>query len=370
MKSKLETLAITIIMLITIGIIIFLAMILYDEFTQTNIVNEVEEFVSNITINNDIKEKDIQEETLEVIADSSQKYNNNEVTTKEEEKFYNQLDETAKLIYKAMDENREEMKTGKYQINLGSSVSNILYKNDGEDLLKYHFQSAIEAYTYDNPDVFYIDFGKLYLNIETTTRGKSVTYKVFIDEGDNENYLIQEFSSKQEIDEALSEINNINQYFIQNKKEDTYSNIKIVHDYLVDSIEYEKTSSEKNVYNLYGALVNKRCVCEGYAKAFKYLMDELDIPCTIVIGEATNSDGVTEKHAWNYVQIDEQWYAIDCTWDDPIIIGIGFLSNSSKYKYFLKGEIEFNKDHIKNGQFTENGMIFEFPTLSKYNYSN
>ena len=41
---------------------------------------------------------------------------------------------------------------------------------------------------------------------------------------------------------------------------------------------------------------------------------------------------------------------------------------SLKYKYFLKGEDEFNKSHTPNGQFTENGRIFEYPNLSKENY--
>ena len=38
-------------------------------------------------------------------------------------------------------------------------------KDNGEELLGYYYQSAIEAYIYDNPDVFYIEFSKLYLNI-------------------------------------------------------------------------------------------------------------------------------------------------------------------------------------------------------------
>ena len=97
-------------------------------------------------------------------------------------------------------------------------------------------------------------------------------------------------------------------------------------------------------------------------------MDALNIPCIIVPGLATNSEGNTENHAWNYVQINNIWYAVDCTWDDPILIGPGFLTNSSKYKYFLKGETEMNKTHIPKGQLTENGKIFEFPVLSQTNY--
>ena len=105
-------------------------------------------------------------------------------------------------------------------------------------------------------------------------------------------------------------------------------------------------------------------VCEGYARSFKYLMDALEIPCVVVIGEATNSNGETENHAWNYVQLDSRWYAIDATWDDPVIVGGGSLNNASKYKYFLKDGATFSKDHIPSGQFTPDGKIFEYPSLN------
>jgi transglutaminase/protease-like cytokinesis protein 3 len=106
----------------------------------------------------------------------------------------------------------------------------------------------------------------------------------------------------------------------------------MVHDYLVETIDYDSSLSKDNIYNIFGALISKECVCEGYAKSFKYLMDGLNIPCTMVIGKARNSSGNTESHAWNYVKIDEKWYAIDVTWDDPVVIGIGNLDRTRKYK--------------------------------------
>ena len=110
----------------------------------------------------------------------------------------------------------------------------------------------------------------------------------------------------------------------------------MVHDYLIDNAEYDQTLAKPNIRNIYGTLIEKSCVCEGYAEAFKYLLDALDIPCVIVSGTATNSQGETENHAWNYVQLNGIWYAVDCTWDDPIIIGNGKINESIKYQYFFK----------------------------------
>lgn len=375
MKSKITSFIMTIMMILMIGILIFLALIIYNEFAPDDIQSEVQDFISNITSSSkNVNASEIETvrtpQILEVETDltNQEEENTNYKNSEIDKYFYNQLNEYSKIIYNAMELNKENMRTGVYEINLGTELSSLLSQNNGEQLLGEYYQSAIEAYTYDNPDVFYIEFSKLYLNIETTTRGIKKTYRVFINAGDQVNYLTDEFPSKENIDNALNEIERVKAYFVQNKRANTYENVKLVHDYLVQSIEYEQTVSMPNIYNLYGAIINKQCVCEGYAKAFKYLMDSIDIPCVIVIGKATNSEGDTENHAWNYVQLNGIWYAIDCTWDDPILTGPGFISNSSKYKYFLKGEVKFNKTHFPNGQFTENGKVFEFPILSQVDY--
>lgn len=281
--------------------------------------------------------------------------------------FYNQLEEDAKTIYKAFETNKENMKTGTYKVELGSSFSDLLKEENGQELLGQYYQSAIEAYTYDNPDVFYLSPNKMYLNIETTTRGKKVTYYVYINSGEEANYLIDEFSSKEQIDRAMNQIEQIRNQILQNRSNDTYTNIKMVHDYLVENIEYDTTISKDNIYNIYGAMVNHEAVCEGYARSFKYLMDSLGIPCTLVIGNGTNTEGKTENHAWNYVQIGDKWYAVDSTWDDPVS-SIGWISKSSRYRYFLKGSNDMVKDHTPSSQFTEGGKRFSYPPLSSSNY--
>lgn len=307
MKSKIASFIITFMTILMIGILCFLGIIVYNKLIKTNIVNEVADFTSNITISSESKKENIKtpeiieiESTATKQDDENINYNNTEI----DKFFYDQLNKYSKIIYNAIDINKENMKVGTYEINLGTEFTELLSQSNGEELLGEYYQSAIEAYTYDNPDVFYIDFSKLYLNIETTTIGSKKTYRVFINPGNELSYLTNEFSSKEKIEVALNEIYKIKSYFVQNKKANTYENIKLVHDYLVESIEYDETTSKENIYNLYGALINKKSVCEGYAKAFKYLMDSINIPCTIVIGKATNSEGNTENHAWNYVQLD------------------------------------------------------------------
>ena len=380
MKDKFTMLIMTFIVIAIFGVIGMFGVIIYNEINETdksNALSEVAEFkTSSINTNDTVEQnietpKIIEKNPLEELSKNNIENSENDVNYDNivvNKYFYNQLESYSKTIYKAFESNKENMKEGTYKINLGTSFSNILSKQNGQEELGKYYQSAIEAYTYDNPDVFYLSPNKMYLNIETTTKGQNKTYNVYINNGEEANYLNEEFSNKQDINLALEKIEAIRKQIIHNKTGNDYEDIKMVHDYLVENIEYDTSLQEKNIYNIYGALINGKCVCEGYARAFKYLLDGLGIESTMVIGKGINSSGQSENHAWNYVKLENNWYAVDCTWDDPVIIGGGYIGNSSKYRYFLKGKEDMEKDHTTLGNFTQGGNEFEYPTLNNKSY--
>lgn len=284
--------------------------------------------------------------------------------------LYSQLGENGKIIYEKLYENKENLKTGTYTIQFGNAFYDILSQENGSDKLQEEYQTAIEAFTYDNPDVFYIDVTKMYINIETIQKIFSTKYNVYINSAKDPTYLLDGFTSKEQIDQCESQVIAVkNQILNQIAGKNDIEKMRYIHDYLVDTIEYDQTFGEKNIYNIYGALVSKTCVCEGYAKASQYLLNEAGLENIIITGTATNSDGKTENHAWNYVNIDEKWYAIDTTWDDPIIVGGGKLTNTIRYRYFLKGSSTMNKNHFISTKFTSGGQDFEFPELSITDYN-
>ena len=267
-------------------------------------------------------------------------------------------------------ENKENLKTGTYTIQFGNAFYDILSQENGSDKLQEEYQTAIEAFTYDNPDVFYIDVTKMYINIETIQKIFSTKYNVYINSAKDPTYLLDGFTSKEQIDQCESQVIAVkNQILNQIAGKNDIEKMRYIHDYLVDTIEYDQKFVEKNIYNIYGALVSKTCVCEGYAKASQYLLNEAGLENIIITGTATNSDGKTENHAWNYVNIDEKWYAIDTTWDDPIVVGGGKLTNTIRYRYFLKGSSTMNKNHFISTKFTSGGQDFEFPKLSITDYN-
>lgn len=283
--------------------------------------------------------------------------------------FYDQLESTAKAIYDGLEANRENMKSGTYTVEFGSSFSDILANSNGQQILGEHYQSAIEAFTYDNPEVFYLSPTKMYLNVQTTTKGNNKSYNVYIAPADGGNYFADGITSKSQIESYEAQIEQVKNEVVSSLSGSTYDKIKQIHDFLVDNISYDQTISKSNIYNLYGALVNKECVCEGYSKAFKYLASEAGIDCVIVVGTGTNSSGATENHSWNYVAINGNWYAVDATWDDPIVQGGGTLPSSYKYKYFLKGSNTMSADHAPSGQFTSGGKVFSYPSISSSDWN-
>ena len=59
--------------------------------------------------------------------------------------YYRQLDEYGKVIYDGFKNNKENMKTGVYNIDFGKRFNNLLNSEDGEQKLNIAFQSAWNA---------------------------------------------------------------------------------------------------------------------------------------------------------------------------------------------------------------------------------
>lgn len=376
MNNKFTTFILTILLIVLLlGAIIFGGAI-YMDIVGEGTSNEIYR-IGNIATEEPEKEKsrnlEITNSNLSIIqGDSSENLQSSQEiknsNTDINKYFYDQLYGNQKIIYDKLLENKENLKFGNYKIEFSDTFSNTL-SNDGADKqLGQDYQTAIEAFMHDNPELFYIDVNKMLLNIETTTKFLRTKYNVYISPASGETYLSDDFENVDQIKIAINQIESVKNNLINSLTGTDYDKIMKIHDFLVDNIEYDSTYQATGTYGVYGALIGKKCVCEGYAKALKYLANQTGIKCEIMQGTATNSSGKTESHAWNCVKIDGIWYEIDATWDDPIIIGNGYKTNTFKYRYFLKGSVTFEKDHVLAYQFSEDGKSFEYPTISKRDY--
>ena len=329
-----------------------------------NVVQQLQDEYINVE---KIETTENQDTMIVPIIDSySGEYNFNVVTNNKY--YYNQLDNTAKLIYDTIESNLSNMTSGNYEIKLSSQIADVLYEDYGENKLDTSFQSAWDALMLDRVDTFFIDVTKVNLKMRKTTYGKKVTYALSIAPADSNGYLANGLESKEKVDNILNEIKETSDNIVKRLNGIDYNKIMHAHDWIINNLQYEQNITNNNVYNLYGALIEKSAVCEGYAEALKYILDEVNIPCVLVSGTATNSEGKTERHEWNYVQLYGKWYAIDSTWDDPVVKGTGYVSDSIKHRYFLVGSNEMNKNHFPNGQMTESGQKFVYPTIEIEKY--
>ena len=93
-----------------------------------------------------------------------------------------------------------------------------------------------------------------------------------------------------------------------------YEMEKTLHDMLAVHITY---TGGENAHNAYGALVEGKAVCEGYAEALQCLLHRVGIQSVEIFGYGINpSTGLGEPHAWNAVRIDREYYLVDLTWND------------------------------------------------------
>lgn len=120
---------------------------------------------------------------------------------------------------------------------------------------------------------------------------------------------------------------------------------KALHDYVVKNYEYDYDNYLNGTipgdsYSAYGLLINGKGVCASYADTMKLLLTKVGIECIEVSGQADN--GSLGNHAWNIVKIDNKYYHLDATWDDPV----PDRPNEVRYKYFNLSDDEISKDHI------------------------
>lgn len=138
-----------------------------------------------------------------------------------------------------------------------------------------------------------------------------------------------------------------------------FDKAKAIHDYLVMNVDYDYENYIKNTipaerYTAEGALRDKYAVCAGYAKAFKLLCELAGLECDYISGKVSRG-----YHAWNQVKVDEKWYNVDVTWDDPASTNKAFDDHKyNRYSYFLISDEIMYKDHMTtNAKHTCNSSL-------------
>ncbi|MBO5125072.1 MAG: hypothetical protein J6C11_08115 [Spirochaetaceae bacterium] len=105
-----------------------------------------------------------------------------------------------------------------------------------------------------------------------------------------------------------------------------FEKARLAHDVVAVLISYDAASywsGSLPPQDFASVIKSCKAVCEGYAAVYQRLCDSLKLPCKTIHGYArgvgtslANETKVTESnHAWNRVQLEGDWYLVDCTWD-------------------------------------------------------
>ncbi len=76
-----------------------------------------------------------------------------------------------------------------------------------------------------------------------------------------------------------------------------------IYEWLCTNIDYDYTLEGHHIWH---ALVDRFCVCQGYAEAYNLLARWVGLETGYASGG---------NHIWNSVKVNGTWYALDCTWD-------------------------------------------------------
>lgn len=220
------------------------------------------------------------------------------------------------------------------------------------------FQLALEAVRRDHTEQFWLDTKYTYTK-DTTTDNVLKMHPQYLMTGDTLA------DAKVAFEQAIRTfVGRLNDGMSEYEKE------KALHDMLATQVTYIETPLSRSAY---GALVEGKAVCEGYAEALQCLLQRVGIQSIQVYGFGVNPQtGGTENHAWNMVRIDGKYYLTDLTWNDQDTVLL--------YAYFNQTTAVLSEDHIawpvgatanKDGSVTVlSCQVFELPecTATDANY--
>ena len=198
-------------------------------------------------------------------------------------------------------------------------------------------ETILQKVIMDHPEYFWADYSGFYYMISQMGVTLTLSY----------NCTSEEMAKKQqEFNAALDDYAKT-----ADGAANQYEAALLIHDRLIEDCDYDLSGNEADVHNAYGALVKNLAVCDGYAYAYKCIMDRLGIECRTVTGTATNGIEENVGHAWNIVNLDGKYTFVDCTWDDMDASG-GTRAVASKravtHSFFANGTDKFYLDHRTN----------------------
>ena len=278
----------------------------------------------------------------EKLENYDENFNINCLVLKSDVYYYNTLTDGQKAIYTSIANNVKKLKNN-FEIK---GYEYIDEKTSNDDI-----EVALYRFLLDHPEVFYIN-DKYTISTSSNIFGTKLSL-IF-------DYLIE---SQEDLDKKIDEINKSINSIVENvNKDDSEFNIELfLHDYIAKNVEYYNYDKIDNIptncHNIYGTLVEKKAVCDGFSKTMKLLLNKYGIQSIVVTGNLKK-----ESHAWNLVNLDNMWYNLDLTSDKSV--------KTSAKTYIIHSYFNITDELILSTHSFENKEILPNSISMDKNYYN
>ncbi len=140
-----------------------------------------------------------------------------------------------------------------------------------------------------------------------------------------------------------------------------YERYTAIYDYITGNVTYDyaglgtledSISGNEDYYivTAYGALMEGKAICQGYASLFYAMCWYADLPVRTL---------TSSSHAWNMAYLKNIWYQVDATWDSETVSG---------WNWYLLGTENFDGGlHDREEEFRTQAFLTAYP-LSALDY--
>ena len=264
-----------------------------------------------------------------------------------------QAPERTSRSYLEMTEEEKELYVAAYTALAGGRETFVIKNTDYQNLLDIYAEVLV-AILHDFPEFFWLN-GYVRANAEYA-EGSEIGNVTL-------SFGIFDYWKSEDLNEARRTFNTalISLTNRAEQIEGDYERVKFVHDYIIGAVTYDEESYRQGEAvdekadafsnSAYGALVDGKALCGGYAKLFQAVMHRLGYECDYLTGTADGG-----PHAWNLLNLDGDYYFVDITWDDPD-------NDICLYNYFCVNEEMISRTHTLDPEFSSIEA-----SATKYNY--
>ena len=244
------------------------------------------------------------EESQSEYEQYSESFEINELTINMNSYYYNKLNDGQKKIYESI---ANAVKNFQSEFPIRDYVA------DNKENFAQEVSVAIAAFINDHPEVFYIE--SQYSTYTLSGFNRDIGYiKLNYTESTLEDVNSKIEIIKQKIQEYITGTENLSDY-----EKELY-----IHDKLAQSVTYSDLEDLPRAYHTAeGPFLENIGVCDGFTKTLQILYDQLGIDSIIVLGVLDDN-----PHAWNLVNIEDNWYHVDLTSSRSIVEETGIITHA------------------------------------------